>query len=148
MKSRSRRILIIAACVIGGLAISVAAYAAFNTIQFLAPSSDRDNQDPSAKASMLECTLEWARLAPIPESKEQFEITMEGGPATRAFRASFILPEAELKDWIEASPGLWDAGLETEGVQQYAIEPGGGAMYAEAVIDFESGLVKVYTYWS
>ncbi len=148
MKYRRNTILIIAACVIGGLVISFAAYTAFNIIQILAPSNDRNNQDPSAQASMLECTQEWARLAPVPDSKEQFTISTEGGPFTRAFRASFVLPEDDLKDWVEASPGLRDAGVEMEGIKNFAIEPGGGAMYAEAVIDFDSGLVKVYTYWS
>ncbi len=145
---RNRRLVIIAACIIGGLAVCFSAYAAFNKSLHLVPSNERANQDPAAQANMLECTLEWARLAPIPDSKKQFIITTEGGPATRAYRVSFTLPAADLKGWVAASPGLQDTGLEMEGVQQYAIEPGGGAMHAEAVIDFDAGSVKVYTYWS
>ena len=148
MKSHRGRALIIAASVIGGLAVCFAAYTALSTILHLVPSNERANQDPAAQANMLECTLEWARLAPIPDSKKQFIITTEGGPATRAYRASFTLPAADLKGWVAASPGLQDTGLEMEGVQQYTIEPGGGAMYAEAVIDYSAGSVKVYTYWS
>lgn len=144
---RNKRVVILAA-IVGGLAICFSAYAAFSTILHLVPSNGRANQDPAAQASMLECTLEWARLAPIPDSKKQFIIMTEGGPATRAFRTSFTLPAADLKDWVEASPGLKDTGVEMKGVKNYEIEPGGGAMFAEAVIDFDSGLVKVYTYWS
>ena len=148
MKSRRNRMLLISAIVMGSLAVCLAAYAGLSAILPLFSFNERAKQDPKAQASMLECTLEWARLATIPEFKEQFAIATEGGPATRAFRASFLLPESDLKGWVEASPGLKDAGLAMEGVKQYAIEPGSGAMYAEAVIDFDTGLVKVYTYWS
>ncbi len=148
MKCHRNRMLLISAIVMGSLAVCLAAYAGLSAILPLFSFNERANQDLKAQASMLECTLEWARLAPIPESREQFAIATEGGPATRAFRTSFVLPDADLKDWVEASPGLRDAGVEMEGVKNYAIEPGGGAMYAEAVVDFDSGLVMVYTYWS
>lgn len=99
---------------------------------------------------MLEVALEWGRLAPLPETATGFKISTEGGMFTREYRTIFYLPEDDLAAWIAASPGLQDAQIQTaeDSSQKYTIKPGGGAQYAEAVIDFDFGRVQIYTYWS
>jgi len=102
------------------------------------------NEDDALKA-----VEEWARTAAVPETASSLSIETEGNEFTRSFRVNFSLSADDLEAWIEASPGLQDAQVtEQNGAQHYAIQPGGGAQYAEAVIDFECGTVKIYTYWS
>lgn len=112
--------------------------------------NDLDNQNPQKQDEMLSITMEWARLAPLPDSKSQFIIQKEGSAFTRSFRASFYLSKADLDAWVRASPGLQDAEVETisSSTSKYVIQPGGGAMYAEAVIDFGKCYVETYVYWS
>ena len=109
-----------------------------------------DNINPIAKNSMLKTTLVWGRLAPIPMSRTDFNIRTEGSPFTRSFRSSFYLPKADLEKWIIASPGLVDSSNEVinNSTQKYIIKPGGGAQYAEVVIDSEKCFVEIYVCWS
>lgn len=112
--------------------------------------NSRANRDPEIQEEMVKGTLEWGRFAPIPESKREFQISTEGSDFTRSFRASFYLPKEDLASWIEASPGLHDADIETlyDSTKKYIVEPGGGAAYAEAIIDFDTGHVETYVCWS
>jgi hypothetical protein len=119
----------------------------------LAPSSNsRDGQNPTRQAEMaaIDIISEWGRLAPFPENAENLLIRAEGNPFTRSFRASFSAPEEEIRTWIAASPGLAEAAVTStpDGKLKYLISPGGGANYAEVVIDFKSGVVQVYVSWS
>lgn len=93
---------------------------------------------------------EWGRLAPLPESAKEFDISAEGNMFSRAFRASFYLDEDDLTKWLEASPGLRDAEEEQMNNErkEYRIKPGGGANMAQALIDFEAGFVEIYVSWS
>lgn len=109
-----------------------------------------DNNSHSSKEEMLKATLEWGRLAPLPDSKGDFIIQTEGSSFSRSFRSSFYLAKEDLDSWIKKSPGLQDAQIETVNTttKKYVINPGGGAEYAEAVIDFDKFYVQIYTYWS
>lgn len=93
---------------------------------------------------------EWGRLAPLPDSVSDLQIRAEGSRFTRSFHAIFNLPNDDLAKWIEASPSLQDAQIQAaeDSPHKYTIKPGGGAQYAEAVIDLDNGLVQIYTYWS
>ncbi|MEL7570473.1 MAG: hypothetical protein AAGU14_07925 [Eubacteriaceae bacterium] len=115
----------------------------------MASSNARDNYNPTAKEQMTEITSEWARLAPIPDSKTEYNIYTEGNSFTRSFKSSFYLPKADLEKWIKQSPGLCDAEIETiDNTKKYTIKPGGGAQYAEVVIDFKKCYVEIYVCWS
>ena len=112
--------------------------------------NEADNANSLVKNEMVETTLEWGRLTAIPDSKTNFDIITEGGFFTRAFRSSFNLPKNDLEKWIKSSPGLSDAEIEiiSNTKTKYIIEPGGGAQYAEAIIDTEKCFVEIYVYWS
>jgi hypothetical protein len=109
-----------------------------------------DNINPIAKNSMLKTTLEWGRLAPIPKSRKEFDIYTEGGSFSRSFHSSFYLPETDLEKWIATSPGLVDAEIQiiNDSKRKYLIKPGGGAQYAEAVVDSKKCFVEIYVSWS
>ena len=102
------------------------------------------------KSQMLDVTREWARLAPLPESKTDFIITTTGGMFTRGFSGSFVAPEADLKKWVADSPGLSSAVTVTlpSGAIKFDIIPGGGAAFAQVVVDFKTGKVEFKTFWS
>lgn len=119
------------------------------SVSCMASSNTRDNKNPIAKEQMAEITSEWARIAPIPDSKTQYNIYTEGNSFTRSFKSNFYLPKADLEQWIKHSPGLCDAKIETTGnTKKYTIKPGGGAQYAEVVINFDKYYVEIYVYWS
>ncbi|MFW6022413.1 MAG: hypothetical protein ACOCQW_02715 [Halanaerobiaceae bacterium] len=109
-----------------------------------------DNINPFMKSSMINTTLEWGRFAEFPESKYDFDIYTTGTMFTRGYRCSFYLPEKDLYKWIKESPGLQEASIHiiNESKKRYNIEPGGGALHAEAIIDFNEYFIEIYTYWS
>jgi hypothetical protein len=115
-----------------------------------ASSNTIDNNNPIAKEQMTEITSEWARLATIPDSNTEYNIYTKGSSFTRSFKSSFYLPKADLEQWIKQSPGLCDAEVETIGNKKikYVIDAGGGAQYAEAIIDFGKCYVEIYVSWS
>jgi hypothetical protein len=96
------------------------------------------------------CVLEWGRLAPFPESAEHLSVTTEGGTFTRAFGVTFVASQEEIVRWLARSPGTKELTPERvePNTRKYVIEPGGGAAYAEVVIDYETNLVRIYVYWS
>ena len=117
---------------------------------FLMPTNSRDNRNPVRQAEMMQLTLEWGRLAPFPTNAENVSIQTEGNQFTRSFRAKFTAPKEAINRWIAASPGLREAKIEetVNGQKTYVIPPGGGANYAEVIIDFDSNEVEVYVSWS
>ena len=102
------------------------------------------------RRSMVDCTLQWGRLAPFPVAARDFSIRTEGSMFTRAFRARFVASPEEIEQWLRESPGT--SGVRPERpsphLRRYQISPGGGAMFAEVEIDDQSNTVKVYVYWS
>lgn len=117
---------------------------------FLPIQNSLDNRNPARKAEMTEITLKWGRLAPFPENVENFTIYTTGSPFTRTFKGSFTATEDIIKSWIAQSPGLQDAKIESisETKKKYIITPGGGANYAEVVIDYEIGKIEFRVSWS
>ena len=95
--------------------------------------------------SAMDCVLEWGRLAPFPESAEHLTVTIEGGMFTRAFRVTFVASQEEIARWLASSPGTKELTPQRvePNTRKYVIEPGGGAAYAEVVIDDETNLVRV-----
>src|SRR5436853_7285397 len=95
MKNRTKRILVL---VFGMLALVIGGITWFGYSWF-SPHSARN------RASAIDCTLNWGRLAPFPISAQQLSITTHGTMFTRAFRASFIAPAADIERWLQQSPG-------------------------------------------
>jgi hypothetical protein len=106
------------------------------------------NQD-----SAIETVLEWARLAPFPNSVRDLTVTSEGSMFTRAFRVRFSAQCKDVEIWLAQSPGT--AEVEPKSLDDisyfYSITPGGGAQHAEVTIsqlDGSTCSVEIYTYWS
>lgn len=102
------------------------------------------------RQEMLRVTLIWGRLAPLPVTARDFTIIKEGSMFTRAFRASFTAPVADVERWLRESPGTRDVTPErlSSTTRRFLIWPGGGAQHAEVTIDDGSGVVRIYVYWS
>ena len=112
--------------------------------------NERDNRIPARQTDMIQTTLEWARLAPFPQEAQNFNIQTEGSALTRTFKGSFSCSEDIIISWVEQSPGIQDAEVEniSETKIRYIISPGGGANYAEVVIDYEMGKIEFRVSWS
>ncbi len=99
--------------------------------------------------SKLSTTMEWARLAPFPGSAREFHVETRGSKFTREFVVRFQAPLAEIKDWLERSPGTAGVQPTQSGfLRKYAIQPGGGAQHAELEFDEQTGTVKIHVFWS
>jgi hypothetical protein len=111
---------------------------------WLAPDSARN------RASAIDCTLSWGRLAPFPASAQQFSITAHGTMFTRAFRASFVAPQSDIEQWLQRSPGTREVvpSSPSAGVRHFQIAPGGGAQHAEVSVDDTKHQVSIYVFWS
>ena len=96
-----------------------------------------------------EAALEWARLAPFPESAINLRSTTSGNMFTRSFRVVFSAPPAEIERWLRASPGTRGVVPDRPGPakRRYQIEPGGGANFAEVTVDDATGEVVVDVSW-
>ena len=98
----------------------------------------------------IEISRDWARLDPLPASASQIDVTVTGGFFTRGFVVTFVAPMKDIDAWLASSPGT--AGVAA--VQKvndrhvYPITPGGGAGFAEVVVDVNAQRVWVHTYWS
>jgi hypothetical protein len=147
MKRRFFIIIVsVSVCILCGLVVGMALF----FVNAFSNTNDRDNDNPEKQEEMLMITLEWGRLAPIPDSKSEYQIRTEGSAFTRSFRSSFYLPEEDLYTWINDSPGIQDAEIEVinGNKNKYVIHAGGGASYGEVIIDFDRGFVETYVCWS
>jgi len=140
MRKRTKWILVILA-VSGVVFIAFTARIAYELVY---------GGSPAFRQSAIECTLEWARLAPFPDSAEDFTITTGGSPFTRTFVVTFTAPIADIEKWLQDSPGTRDEARELQSPEQhhFEISPGGGAGFAEMNVEFKTGRVYVRTYWS
>ena len=95
-------------------------------------------------------TLQWARLTPVPASARDVRIDTPGSMFTRAFRAQFTAPKADIDAWLAASPGPRETTPQTiaPDKRKYEIHPGGGAGHAELTVDDTAETVDIYVYWS
>jgi hypothetical protein len=137
MKTRAKRLLAVG-LVFGAVGVSWLAYS------FLSPHSSRN------RASAMDCTLEWARLAPLPPSAQQLTISTHGSMFTREFRASFVAPPEDIEEWLRTSLGTREAVVTppSPGVRHFQIKPGGGAEFAEVTVDDTQHRVSIHVYWS
>jgi hypothetical protein len=135
--------LVLAVCLVLGGALAIGAFLALWTagVSWWAEKN---------RASAMECTLEWARLAPFPSSAREFTITAAGSMFTRGFRASFVAPPAAIEEWLAASPGTREAfkTAPSPGVRHFEIQPGGGANRAKVTVDDTAHRVFVFVEWS
>lgn len=140
MKTRTRRILLVL-CGIFVIGIGGIAWIGYT---LLSPDSARN------RASAIDCTLTWGRLAAFPVSAQQVSIAPHGSMFTRAFRASFIAPATDIEDWLKKSPGTREVvpATPTPGVRHFQIAPGGGAKHAEVAVDDTKHEVSIYVCWS
>jgi hypothetical protein len=68
---------------------------------------------------------------------------------TREFRVSFGATPDDIERWLLDSPGIRDATAEKNGTTTiYHIRAGGGATFAEAIVNSERGTVRLRVYWS
>src|SRR4051812_21395355 len=140
MKPRTKRKLLVL-CGLFALGITCIAWLGYS---WLSPNSSRN------RASAIDCTLTWGRLAPFPASAQQFSISAEGSMFTRGFRSSFNAPASEIERWLQQSPGTREAvpTSPSPGVRHFQIDPGGGAQGAEVTVDDANHHVSIYVYWS
>lgn len=140
MKTKPKRVRIVLLSVLA-LAVAGIAWLGYT---WLSPHSARN------RASAIDCTLTWGRLAPFPTSAKQFSIIAHGTMFTRAFRASFVAPQSDIELWLKQSPGTREVvpTLPSPGVRHFQIAPGGGAHHAEVTVDDTNHQVSIYVYWS
>ena len=140
MKTRTKRVLL----TLGLLLLAGLGLLAWLGYSYLFPRSAQN------EASARACVLEWGRLAPFPSSAQDLSVTVEGGLFTRAFRASFTAPAADIEAWLQQSPGPREVKPATSrlGRREFKIEPGGGAQRAELEVDDIHHRVLIYVVWS
>ena len=93
--------------------------------------------------------LIWARLQPFPQSSRDLAVEIVRSNFTHEFRIHFKAPIADIRKWLEASPGTKEARIERNGKwARYQIEPAGGAQFAEVNVDEESESVEVHVFRS
>jgi len=108
------------------------------------------SQSPLNRASAIEASCEWARLAPFPPSASRPQIEVRGSMFTREFRISFSASPDDVQTWLQNSPGVLDAKVieGEDGEVIYAIQPGGGAQFAELRLSSDKRTISIRTYWS
>lgn len=101
------------------------------------------------KRSALHATLDWARLAPLPDNATRVEIETLGGMFTRAFKVTFYSQPTDIEEWLRSSPGIADANktMVSDGIQ-YEISPGGGAIRAYVRVTEGASKAFIYAQWS
>lgn len=101
------------------------------------------------RASGLEAAQQWARMAPLPDSASGLAVDTRGGPFTREFTIRFNAPRNDVNTWLDKSPGTSKLKPMVDGnIRVYTVEPGGGAMHAEVMVDDDLGSVSIHTFWS
>lgn len=114
----------------------------FSTLAACQPDLEESNN--SARSAVTD----WCRLAPFPSTRANEKIVVSGSSFTRGFEVWFTLSADELDGWIQNSPGLQDATVETSGdITTYLIKPKDAA-YGLVRINKKTGEVYIKTYWS
>jgi len=99
--------------------------------------------------SAIQTSLEWSRMAPLPEGAQDIRVSSSGSSFTREFSVSFKATATEIEAWLSKSPGAQDATVVKESnITIYSINPGGGAQFAEVKVNLSSLIVQIRTYWS
>ena len=108
------------------------------------------HDSPINRASAIEATKEWARLADLPSSKSNLRIQTSGSSFTRTFTVSFRDSPAAIRAWIAASPGPASVAPSTDssGWQIYTYPAGGGATFSEVRVSPSGDEVQIEASWS
>jgi hypothetical protein len=140
MKTRTKRTLVL---LLGVLALTIGG-AAWLGFSWFSLDSARN------RASAIDSTLSWGRLAPFPVSARKLSSTAHGTMFSRAFRTSFVAPAADIEQWLRQSPGTREVipTTPTPGIRHFQIAPGGGAQHAEITVDDTKHQVFIYVYRS
>lgn len=141
MTTKTKRFLLVSILMLGSALVFGVAWLAYS---FLSPDSSRN------RAAALEVTRDWGRLDPLPSAAEQLVISTHGSMFTREFRISFVASPEDIEAWLESSPGTREAVVTapSPGLRHFKIAPGGGAEFAEVVVDDTLRRVSIRVYWS
>jgi hypothetical protein len=138
MKPRTNRLIVALSLVLAGalaFGLGAAAWLTYSSLQ---------------RASAINATREWGRLAPFPALAQDLTVTTHGSIFTREFRTSFVAPPEDIEAWLQNSPGTREAVVTTavDGVRHFQITPGSGAEFAEVTVDDTQHRVFIRVYWS
>ena len=103
-----------------------------------------------ARHQILRLSLKYGKVAPLPRSAHDIEVSRKDAVNSLSLRASFSAPMADIDRWLGESPGTSEATPEkpTETSRRYLIwGPGGGAEHAAVDVDESSGKVNIYVSW-
>jgi hypothetical protein len=144
LKPQTKRLRLVLVLVLASVFVLGAAGISWLAYSFLSSDSSRN------RASAIDCTLEWGRLAPFPPSAQQLAVSTHGSMFTREFRLSFAALPQDIEEWLQRSPGTREAIVTTPspGVRHFQITPGGGAEFAEVTVDDAEHRVFIRVYWS
>ncbi|MEM6868678.1 MAG: hypothetical protein AAF528_09895 [Cyanobacteria bacterium P01_C01_bin.121] len=101
------------------------------------------------RQSAIDTSLAWTRMSPLPESAKRIDVEVGGSLFTREFEVEFQASEADIKDWLVASPGVSFSPRDSisEGTVGYTISES-DALFAQVTVDWETLTVLIHTYWS
>lgn len=97
----------------------------------------------------IAASKEWARLDEFPSSAKIIDVVKLGNVFTRGTEVTFTAPLDDIDRWLKHSPGT--AGVlptQSGTIRHYAIEAGGGAVFAELEVNIATQTVRIYAYWS
>jgi len=105
---------------------------------------------PINRASALDATKAWARLADFPTTASDLHVETTGNMFTRGFRVSFRDTPTNIRAWLAASPGPATVSptIDPMGWKVYTYPAGGGAVFSEVHVVPSGDEVRVRTYWS
>ena len=108
------------------------------------------DDSPLNKASAIDATEEWARLAPLPLTKTDLVIQTSGSAFTRQFDVSFRDTPANIRAWLSACPGPTSISptIDDSGWSIYRYEGGGGALAGEVRVSPLLDEVHIIATWS
>ena len=98
---------------------------------------------------IIKTTLVWGNLSPIPQTAAISKIEKKGSAFTREFYISFSDSQSNIKQWLNESIGTSKVTPTIEGdYEKYSINPGGGAQFAEVIVNTRLNTVLIHVYWS
>lgn len=108
-----------------------------------------DEQSPLNQPRVLETSRLWARLAPLPASTTQLQISAAGELFSKRYVVSFEATVDDIKTWLADSPGpsAYPPERLPDGTMKYRIEPRDAA-FAEVDVSADQQHVKIRAAWS
>lgn len=121
-----------------------------NSDRYSMSDNEMDNKNPDKQEDMLELSLLWGRLAPLPQNIENFKIQTQGSRFTRGFTFTFNASQKNIKLWLNKCDSFLDCKIEKvdDNTTRYLLKPEGDASFTVLVIYWNKGEVYFNTYWS